>query len=110
MYGFNQAQIRRHEIAGFQKHQIAQNQLSRVDLLQLSVTLDHSFHRSHFFQRMQRFFRLPFLEYPDQGIDRNHRNDDNGIHHLMQKNRDHGPEDQNQDHRIVELFRDFFQQ
>ncbi|MNM73125.1 hypothetical protein D3C81_848430 [compost metagenome] len=98
-----QAQIRRHPVAGGEQDEVAGHQFAGVDLLALAVADHRGDWRKHPADGLQRRFGLAFLDETDDRVDQYRGEQHAGVHPVAEHGGDHGCGHHHVEQDVVEL-------
>jgi hypothetical protein len=99
----DEAQVGRNLVSRSEQHQVTGHQVLGLDLLSPAVPHHRGAERKHVADRVERLFRLAFLNEADQRIDQHHAQDHAAIHPVPEGRGDAGGAEQHIDQDIVEL-------
>ena len=101
---FEQAAVRRHEVAGFDRDQVARHELLRSDLVQRAVAQYACLDDHHLLQRGDRRGGLPFLVHAEDGVEQGEEEQDEPGPELLQRVEAPDRRDEQHDlHRVAVL-------
>ncbi len=101
---FDDAQIGRHHVTGFQQHHVAWDKFSGSDGFDTSVAHHARAYRSHLFKRGHCALRPVFLDESDHCIQDHDDDDRKGVFHIADNAGNDCRDNQHDDHEIGKLF------
>ena len=105
-----QAQIRRHHLAALQPHRITHHKGFGIAQRRLAITQHQRLHLEQLAEGMAAALRSPLLQASYQGIEQQHRRDEQGILAVAHGQRQQRRQQQHRDQRADELAQQHRQQ
>ena len=102
--GLDQAHVGSHDVPGVEAHEVARHELGGRDDDRDAGTDDARRRAGHALQGVHRLFRPVFLDEPDDPVEGDDDEDDRGVLEVADGRGDRGGAEQDQDHRVGELF------
>ena len=100
----DQAHVGGHHVPRVEPHEVARHELGRRDDGRDAGTNDARRRAGHAFERVHRLFRPVLLDEPDDPVEHDDHQDDGGVLEVTDRRGDRGGTEQDQDHRVGELF------